>query len=225
MSSRRILKAVAFDMDGTLTVPVLDFAAMRRRCRVPSGADILEELRLRPPEERAEAMAVIKEMELEALEKLQIAPGAAALCAHLDALRVPRGLITRNVNDSVDAFHLRLRALHDLEPFSPAISRDSGLPYKPSPDPLLFCCRAWGVEPSEVLFVGDSAKDDVVTGRRAGAWTVLLDARQAAEPAGGGPGVAEEQRAHHTVATLHDVRELLDRFYELASPFAPPPPR
>ncbi|KAJ7197127.1 hypothetical protein O6H91_Y504900 [Diphasiastrum complanatum] len=33
----------------------------------------------------------------------------------------------------------------------------------------------WGLSPEEVLMVGDSAKDDVVCGKTAGALTCLLD--------------------------------------------------
>lgn len=44
--------------------------------------------------------------------------------------------------------------------FSPALSREFR-PYKPDPAPLLHICSAWGVQPNEVMMVGDSLKDDV----------------------------------------------------------------
>lgn len=44
--------------------------------------------------------------------------------------------------------------------FSPALSREFR-PYKPDPAPLLHICSTWGVQPNEVMMVGDSLKDDV----------------------------------------------------------------
>lgn len=44
--------------------------------------------------------------------------------------------------------------------FSPALSREFH-PYKPDPAPLSHICSAWGVQPNEVIMVGDSLKDDV----------------------------------------------------------------
>ena len=35
------IKGVIFDMDGTMTVPILDFKEMRRRVGIPNTADIL----------------------------------------------------------------------------------------------------------------------------------------------------------------------------------------
>ncbi|KAJ0093900.1 hypothetical protein Patl1_25741 [Pistacia atlantica] len=58
--------------------------------------------------------------------------------------------------------------------FSPALSREFR-PYKPDPAPLLHICSTWGVQPNEVMMVGDSLKDDIVCGKRAGAFTCLLD--------------------------------------------------
>lgn len=45
--------------------------------------------------------------------------------------------------------------------FSPALSREFR-PYKPDPAPLLHICSTWGVQPNEVMMVGDSLKDDVI---------------------------------------------------------------
>jgi HAD superfamily hydrolase (TIGR01549 family) len=53
-----------------------------------------------------------------------------------------------------------LLAFLQLQEFSPALSREFK-PYKPSAAPLLHICNTWGASPSEVLMVGDSAKDDV----------------------------------------------------------------
>ena len=52
---KKIIRGVAFDMDGTLTVPVLDFQLMRQRVGVPQTADILDTINAWAPERRERA--------------------------------------------------------------------------------------------------------------------------------------------------------------------------
>jgi hypothetical protein len=49
---------VIFDMDGTLTVPILDFVEMRRRAGVREGQDILHAVSLMEEGPRAAALQV-----------------------------------------------------------------------------------------------------------------------------------------------------------------------
>lgn len=56
-----------------------------------------------------------------------------------------------------------------------ALPPPRSFPYKPSPAALQHIAQQWGISASECIMVGDSAKDDVVCGNRAGAVTVLLD--------------------------------------------------
>ncbi|KAB2061875.1 hypothetical protein ERO13_A10G106500v2 [Gossypium hirsutum] len=174
------LRGVVFDMDGTLTVPVIDFAAMykavlgdveykRIKAENPSGIDILHHIDSWTAEKQQEAYKIIADFEKQGLDRLQIMPGAAELCGFLDAKKIRRGLITRNVKDAVDLFHQRFGMM-----FSPALSREFR-PYKPNPAPLLHICSTWDVQPNEVMMVGDSLKDDVACGKNAGALTCLLD--------------------------------------------------
>ncbi|KAK7391612.1 hypothetical protein VNO78_20029 [Psophocarpus tetragonolobus] len=176
------LRGVVFDMDGTLTVPVIDFPAMYRavlgeeeyrklKAENPSGIDILGHIEAWPQHEKRKAYDAIAEVERQGLQRLQIMPGAADLCAILDSNKIRRGLITRNTNSAVELFHDRFGIK-----FSPALSREFH-PYKPDPGPLLHICSLWEVLPNEVIMIGDSLKDDVACGRRAGAFTCLLDQR------------------------------------------------
>lgn len=59
---QRPLKAVVFDLDGTLTVPVLDFARMRRETGILHG-DILVELEKMDTENRKRCEAIIERIE------------------------------------------------------------------------------------------------------------------------------------------------------------------
>ncbi|GIM12117.1 hypothetical protein Vretimale_15537, partial [Volvox reticuliferus] len=215
-------RGVVFDMDGTLLKPVIDFAEMRRRVGVlPDQGDILDVINRWPEAKRAEAYATIAEIEEQALRDMALMPGALELCEFLDQRGLPRGLITRNVRRSVQYFH----DFMGLVPFKPAITRECEFPYKPSPAALQHIAAAWGVETSEVLMVGDSVRDDVVSGNRAGAITVLLDY------SGEGPSsvprrtpesFSGDQRPHHVVGSLNELQELLENCYTLLPPPLPP---
>eukprot|EP00252_Welwitschia_mirabilis_P014214 TRINITY_DN31289_c0_g1_i1.p1 TRINITY_DN31289_c0_g1~~TRINITY_DN31289_c0_g1_i1.p1 ORF type:complete len:254 (-),score=38.64 TRINITY_DN31289_c0_g1_i1:118-879(-) len=174
------IKGVVFDMDGTLTVPVIDFALMKRKVlgegrsdfkpSDTSRIDILHQIEQWEPERQEKAYSIITSMEREAQEKLQIMPGALELCEMLDSRQIRRGLITRNIKESVDLFHSRF----GMKEFTPALSREFR-PYKPDPAPLQHICASWEVVPNEIMMVGDSLADDVVCGNRAGSFTCLLD--------------------------------------------------
>ncbi|CAJ2627949.1 haloacid dehalogenase-like hydrolase domain-containing protein At2g33255 [Trifolium pratense] len=174
------LRGVVFDMDGTLTVPVIDFVSMykavlgeneyqRIKASNPVGIDILKLIDHWSPHQQRQAYDTIAQFEQQALHHLQIMPGASELCNLLDSKKIRRGLITRNMKSAVDLFHQRFGIT-----FSPALSREFR-PYKPDPAPLLHICSLWEVQPNEVIMVGDSLKDDIACGGRAGAHTCLLD--------------------------------------------------
>lgn len=80
------LRGVVFDMDGTLTVPVIDFAAMYKsvlgeeeykamRAKSPSGIDILQHIETWSPEKQQKAYEIIADIERQGLDQLQIMPG------------------------------------------------------------------------------------------------------------------------------------------------------
>ena len=54
-----------FDMDGTLTIPVLNFTEMRTRLGLSQGTDILPAVMNMESAERDRAMAIIRELEEE----------------------------------------------------------------------------------------------------------------------------------------------------------------
>ena len=258
------LRGVIFDMDGTLTVPNHDFKRMYERVGCVTS-DILTEIDTWEPARRERAEAIIHEMETEALVGMRVMPHASSLGAFLDERDVPRGLVTRNVSASVDHFHAehwgRPEFGHErsskqdnerrstsvsssgsflgLKPFFPALARDFR-PFKPAPDALLHICAAWGVPPSACAMVGDSAKDDVVAGNRAGCVTILLDTQgkwrvegkksSAGEPRGDDGAVGDDKKKEketgddvlrgemvptHVVRCLSEIAPLLERHYEI----------
>ncbi|KAK6929691.1 Haloacid dehalogenase-like hydrolase [Dillenia turbinata] len=217
VTPRAKLRGVVFDMDGTLTVPVINFQAMYRavlgdeeyvalRSTNPSGIDILHHIENWSPEKQQKAYQIIADFEKDGLDRLQIMPGAMELCGYLDANKIRRGLITRNVKDAVDLFHQRYEIT-----FCPALSREFR-PYKPDPAPLLHICSTWGVQPNEVIMIGDSLKDDVACGKRAGAFTILLDETGRYEK----PEYAKvEHKPDFKVSSLKEVISLLESNFDL----------
>lgn len=197
---------------------------MRRRLGIETG-DVLTTIKGWTSERQAWANAILADIEEEAMRNMKLMPGTAELLAFLDGRRLPRGLVTRNVKTSVDYFHAHCLP-RPLAPFSPALSRDCGFPHKPAPDSLLHICAAWNVAPAEVLCIGDSAKDDVAMGNRAGCITVLLDYQQ--QDHGRevrwralGQTLEGEMRPHHIVGSLTEVVELLESSYTVECASSP----
>ncbi|KAK2972476.1 hypothetical protein RJ640_013389 [Escallonia rubra] len=92
-----------------------------------------------------------------------------------------------------------------------ALSREFR-PYKPDPAPLLHICTAWEVQPNEVMMIGDSLKDDVACGKRAGAFTCLLDETGRYDA----PEYANvEFQPDYTVSSLTEVYPLLESNFDL----------
>jgi len=161
-----LLKAVLFDLDGTITNPLLDFDAIRREARVPEGVPILEFLDTLDPPRREAVERILERHEDQAARDSTLAPGAREDLALAKDLGLLPGAVTRNSIASVD---IVLRK-HNLS-FDVVISREDGPP-KPSPQPVLAACRSLDVDPQHVLMVGGYLFD-VQAGTAAGARTAF----------------------------------------------------
>ena len=96
-----------FDLDGTLTLPVLDFAELRRRLQCPNGVDILTFCHSKSGKDKEKAFHVVEEFEEEGRQNTKLQPGVCELLKFLTQCGLKRALITRNLQLSVDQlFHL-----------------------------------------------------------------------------------------------------------------------
>jgi len=161
------IRAVIFDLDGTLTRPYLDFDAIRAELAIEGRQPVLEALETMTPQQRAAAMAVVERHESEAAANSELHDGVHIM---LDALRkagIRLGLLTRNSRQSVET----VLAKHGLS-FDFIRTREDGKT-KPNAEPVLAICRALGVNPTETLTVGDYLFD-ILAGAAAGSRTALM---------------------------------------------------
>ncbi|SHN13985.1 haloacid dehalogenase superfamily, subfamily IA, variant 3 with third motif having DD or ED/haloacid dehalogenase superfamily, subfamily IA, variant 1 with third motif having Dx(3-4)D or Dx(3-4)E [Pseudomonas asturiensis] len=161
-----------FDMDGTLTVPVHDFPAIKRELGIPQDADILGHLAALPAAESAAKHAWLLEHERELALGSQPADGAVELVRELAARGYRLGILTRNARELA---HITLEAigLADCFAVDDVLGRDEATP-KPHPAGLLKLASAWDVEPTSMVMIGDY-RHDLDCGRAAGAKTVLVN--------------------------------------------------
>jgi HAD superfamily hydrolase (TIGR01509 family) len=160
------LRAIAFDLDSTLTRPYLDFKKLRQRLNLPEG-DILQWFSQLPAEAQARAREIIEAFEQDGVENVEWNDGAQ------ETLEVARGMgfslaiVTRNSRASLLAVCRRL----GIE-VSVLVAREDAPP-KPDPGCLLHTAACLEVPIAHLLMVGDY-RHDTDAARAAGAIPVLL---------------------------------------------------
>lgn len=161
-----------FDMDGTLTVPVHDFPAIKRELGIPQDHDILGHLAALPADESAAKHAWLLQHERELALGSLPAEGAVELVRELAARGCRLGILTRNARELA---HITLSAigLADCFAVDDVLGRDEATP-KPDPAGLLKLASAWKVEPERMVMIGDYLHD-LSCGRAAGAKTILVN--------------------------------------------------
>lgn len=222
-----MIRAVAFDLDGTLidTAPdlgasmnvVLNMIGFRplppavvprligagistfveRALALSSGGDALT------PAVRAGAEAVFRKLYSHHLfERSSVYPGVRHTLAALSA----SGTILCCVTNKETSFALRLLEAADLTHyFRHTLCADLAEDRKPSPNLLLAACKRAEVEPDELVYVGD-ARTDIIAARAAACRIV---------------SVAYGYSTPHALEELHPD-ELIDNLAELSAFIRPP---
>jgi len=162
------IKAVIFDLDGTITRPFFDFDAIRQEMGLPPDSGPILEIMLKmTTQERKRTQDILTFHEDHAVAESTLNDGARET---LDALRqkdISIGILTRNKRCNAEAIAQK----HNLA-FDAIVDREDG-PVKPDAFGVLKLCRQFAVAPAETLLVGDYLYD-MLSAKAAGAVAVLL---------------------------------------------------
>jgi HAD superfamily hydrolase (TIGR01509 family) len=168
MTDARSIRLIIFDMDGTLTVPYLDFHQIRKVIGVPEdGTLTLDYMMSLEGQERERAFEIMQQFEDDAAYNAELQPGVLTLLEELRRRAIVTAVQTRNSRRSVDIV-IQKFGIHIDHIFT----RDNAEP-KPDPGAINSLLGLYGISGEQAVMVGDFWPD-VETGRNAGIKTVLL---------------------------------------------------
>jgi HAD superfamily hydrolase (TIGR01549 family) len=188
--ARLTVKAIIFDLDGTLVDSAIDFQKMKRRS-IPflesSGVkqgilteemtnyeikmrsiEYLKRIGIQNCETEClfqEITKIINKIELEALDTIKLVKDGEETLNELKRRRYKLGIVTRGCRDYVDAILKRLRL---VEFFDAILARDDVEKPKPDPEHPKKLMELLKVKPSETIFVGDRPIEDGACAHKAG---------------------------------------------------------
>ena len=163
-----VIKAVIFDLDGTITQPYFDFDAIREEMGLArDSGPILELMEKMPAQQRQDVEKILHYHEQKAVRESKLNANAKQTLSALRAAGIRIGVLTRNKRSNA----LAIARKHNLK-FDTVIGREDG-PVKPDAFGVLQICERFGVEPGETLLVGDYLFD-LLCAKAAGAIAVLL---------------------------------------------------
>ncbi len=161
------IKGIIFDMDGTLTLANVNLVAVNREIGIPGSEPILEYLDKIGEPKRSEGIKALEKYEARAAETSKLNDGVVDVLKHLEEKGIRTALLTRNSRRSVEIL-LKRHKLH----FDVVVTREDAPP-KPSPSPVKLISKKLGIDPKNLLMVGD-VHFDIFSGKAAGTKTALL---------------------------------------------------
>jgi HAD superfamily hydrolase (TIGR01549 family) len=162
------IKAVIFDLDGTITRPYFDFDAIRQEMGLArDSGPVLESMEKMTVVQRRQAEQILHFHEERAVKESELNSGARQTLQKLREAGVRIGVLTRNRRSNA----LAIARKHNLK-FDAVVDREDG-PVKPDAFGVLRICGQFGVAAGETLMVGDYLFD-MLCARAAGAVAVLL---------------------------------------------------
>lgn len=161
-----MLRGIIFDMDGTLTKPNVNFAAIEREIGAKVGF-IIDYAEKSSPEERTRAMEILERYEAQAAMESELNEGVHEMLEYVSRKQLKKALLTRNSRRSVDTVLQK----HNLQ-FEFIVSREDTKP-KPAPDPIFLLSKRMDIHTDHLLMIGDY-KYDIMCGKAAGTKTALL---------------------------------------------------
>ena len=184
------LRAVLFDMDGTLLDTAPDFIAVAQAMRLARGLNPVPDQQIRDVVSGgARAMVLsafdvdpmsgeFETLRLEFLERYQshcavysrLYDGMEQLLKDIEQAKLIWGVVT---NKPLRFAEPIMQQLGLASRSSVLVCPDHVSRSKPDPEPMLLACRKLQLDPSTVLFVGDDLRD-IESGRAAGSKTAAV---------------------------------------------------
>jgi HAD superfamily hydrolase (TIGR01509 family) len=187
------IKAVIFDLDGTITQPYFDFDAIREEIGLArDSGPVLESMEEMTAQQRQDAEKILHYHEQKAVTESKLNANAKQTLSALRAAGIHIGILTRNKRSNA----LAIARKHKLK-FDAVIDREDG-PVKPDAFGVLQLCRQFGVKPEETLLVGDYLFD-LLCAKAAGAVAVLLANHNQAD-----------EFAEHADFCIEDISRILE---------------
>ena len=189
------LKAVIFDLDGTLIDVPYDWILIRKRLGTQS-LPILHYISTLQEPEKTEKLRLLEKFEEEASAKAVLKEGIPQLMDFLEKRGIKKILVTNNSRKNV----LTLLKRFNLD-FDHVLTREDGL-WKPSGAPFLAALKKLGIEKEESCVVGDSPFD-VKAAEEAGITKVFILSRN------------KEKFSSYTVELIESAEVLKKKIEEL----------
>jgi HAD superfamily hydrolase (TIGR01509 family) len=162
------IKAVIFDLDGTITEPYLNFDKIREEIGLAADAGpLLEAMEMMNPAERKKTEEILYKYEQAAIEHSTLNKGASETLKQLRQMKIHIGVLTRNTRSNASAVAKK----HNIK-FDAIVDRDDG-PVKPDPFGVKRLCEHFKVNPQQTLVVGDYLFD-LQCAKAAGAIAILM---------------------------------------------------
>jgi HAD superfamily hydrolase (TIGR01509 family) len=169
------IKAVIFDLDGTITEPYLDFDRIRTEIGLsPDAGPLLEAMEKMSPAARKKAEEILYKHEQAAIEHSTLNTGASETLKQLRRMKIHIAVLTRNTRDNASAVAKK----HNIK-FDAVVDRNDG-PVKPDPFGVKRLCEFFRVKPQQTLVVGDYLFD-LQSAKAAGAIAALIKTGKNAE--------------------------------------------
>ncbi|MDF3818394.1 HAD hydrolase-like protein [Leptospira sp. 96542] len=185
-----------FDMDGTLTIALHDFQAIKFELGLPPNEDILSSLSKLSPIEQIKKHTQLNKIELEIAKRAVESPGTSKLLNELSLKSYTMGILTRNsFQNSLETLK-GANLIHFFEP-NFIFCREKAIP-KPNPDGIFQLMKVWDAKKENTIIVGDY-RFDLEAGRAAGIDTIYID------PTGEFP---YKNLADHSVKSLDSILEI-----------------
>ena len=182
------LKAVLFDLDGTLLDTAPDFVTALNRVLTEqnrptldnnsigkfvtggSAALIREAFQLEETEPKFEPLKqrLLYHYSQCLVDQTTLYPGLNDLLYSIEERDIPWGIVTNKPRLYAAPILIGL----DLKPVT-LVCPDDVTHTKPSPEPILFACNKIGCEPQTAIYVGDHSRD-IASGRSAGTVTIAV---------------------------------------------------